>query len=135
MEKLSLVDWDEYDRVFACLESLLASSSPFPLSPSLAIYLFEFENKSHTMVSNQHAGTNTASADPENVPSVSEEARAKKASSGGDSMSQTGDDSPQSVSQDNGSEIDYRTLAWWYVYRSAIALDPRRYSQRLTRTV
>lgn len=69
----------------------------------------------------QQGGANAVTADPENVPSVSEEARAKKASSGGDSLSQAGDDSPQSLSQDNGSEINYRTLAWWYVYGSALA--------------
>ncbi|KAK7967702.1 uncharacterized protein PG986_001979 [Apiospora aurea] len=65
------------------------------------------------MASHQQGGINAASADPENVPSVSEEARAKKASTGGDSLSHTGDDSPQSLSQDNGSEINYRTLDWW----------------------
>ncbi|KAK8035417.1 hypothetical protein PG993_010412 [Apiospora rasikravindrae] len=65
------------------------------------------------MASHQQGGVNAASADPENVPSVSEESRAKKASTGGDSLSQTGDDSPQSLSQDNGSEINYRTLEWW----------------------
>lgn len=64
----------------------------------------------------QQGGANAVSADPENVPSVSEETHAKKASSGGESLSQAGDESPQSLSQDNGSEIEYRTLAWWYVY-------------------